>query len=178
MNYAGARQEKILIIGNNDEIKKNIVAELNDKKNIQVIVGNEIFGSRENYNEDFISKIEKHIAKTLSVKTVEEYEGLRDKLDKLCGVMAAHFLSQYFEWKIGEEYSVEKVHSKVIAKHQKFLDYLLLVTSEDGYVAIENDRIKILKEIDNPKIDAGKIPKEYPSFSSFCLSTSVFRRNG
>ncbi len=168
INTKDENHEKILVIGNNSKLKNNIVEELNEKKNKQIILARKEQEVLVN-NDDFISLIEKQIDKRLSIKSIEEYEGLREKLDKLCGVMAANYLSKLFEWKAGKEISVEILRSKIITKHQKFFDYLLMITAEDKYITIENDVLFVLKgfnEIDENSIEEKKNQIEYHQFKS------------
>jgi acyl transferase domain-containing protein/SAM-dependent methyltransferase/acyl carrier protein len=163
------KPEKFLVSGNNFKLKKTIVDELNGKNNKQIITGIENLENGHNKNHvDFISLIEKQIDKQLSIKSIDDYEGLRNKLDRLCGVMAAGFLSHYFEWKVGKEYLLEMLHSKIKAKHNKFLNYLLRVAAEDNYIAIVNDKIEIRKDLNKISIqgiEAEKIKKQYPQFA-------------
>lgn len=161
-------EKKVLVLGNNYKIKNILIDELNGKSNKQIINGNENSKIFQDKNDDFVSKIEKQIDKKYSIKSVEDNEGLRNKMDKLCGIMTANYLSQLFEWKAGKEYSVELLRSKVIKKHQKFFDYLLLVATEDNYISVVNDKMSInrgLDEIGRPEIEAKQIKKEYPLVS-------------
>jgi acyl transferase domain-containing protein/2-polyprenyl-3-methyl-5-hydroxy-6-metoxy-1,4-benzoquinol methylase/acyl carrier protein len=164
-NVAPNIGKKILVLGNNHKLKNIIINELNENKSNQIILGLDSSEIPVDNNDDFITWIEKQIDNNLSIKSLDEYKGLHNKLDNLCGIMAANYLSSLCDWIVGKEYSVDMLRLKVVPKHRKFFDYLLNVASADDYISVLSDNIQILKglnDIDKPEILAAGIGKEYP----------------